>query len=127
MHPHLMQPRMHAHPKLRGPQGSDPKGRGSGRGSVLGTHAPAPVSFGRPVAFKRGVSLSPLSVGALSIGAFATGALAMGAVAVGALAVGRLNIGHSTIKDLHVGKLQVDDLVIGRRTVTAGDPPAGQT
>ena len=121
MHPHLMQPRTHAHPKLR-----DPKGKGSSRGSVLGTHTPATVSFGRPVAFKRAVSLSTLSVGALSIGAFATGALAMGAVAVGALAVGRLNIGRSTIKDLHVGKLQVDDLVIGRRTVAAGDPPARQ-
>ena len=122
MHPHLMQPRMHAHPKLRGTKGRDPKSRGS----VLGTHIPAPVSFNRPVAFKRAVSLSTLSVGALSIGAFATGALAMGAVAVGALAVGRLNIGRSTIKDLHVGKLQVDDLVIGRRTGAAGDPPARQ-
>ena len=50
---------------------------------------------------------------ALGTGARAAGAAAIGAIAIGAVAVGRLRVGNAAAKKLSVGRLEVDELVIG--------------
>jgi hypothetical protein len=59
------------------------------------------------------------SGGAASLGALAMGAMALGAMAVGTIAIGRLAIGNLALKrgrarELHIGCLQIDELMIGR-------------
>ncbi len=59
-----------------------------------------------------------VSVGTLSIAALAFGALALGAFAVGYLAIGRLNV-----RQARFGRLEVDELVVGRVRRPARRPP----
>ena len=61
------------------------------------------------------------SVGALAVGALAFGALALGAVAVGAFAIGRLSVGRAAIREARFGRLQIDELSIGRIDETGPD------
>jgi len=53
------------------------------------------------------------TTGARKVGALAVGALAIGALAIGVLAIGRLVIGRARIR-----RLEIDELVVGRRRVT---------
>jgi hypothetical protein len=76
----------------------------------------------------RGIAAGGVALRALATGALAAGAAAIGALAVGAVAVGRLRVGDAAAKKLTVGRLEVDELVIGGRPVRAEDigPLAGR-
>jgi uncharacterized membrane protein len=54
------------------------------------------------------------TLGALAMGAMALGAMAVGTVAVGRLAIGSLALKRGRARDLHIGRLQIDELMIGR-------------
>lgn len=53
--------------------------------------------------------VSRAAIGKVALGAFAIGAVACGAAAIGALAVGRL-----AVRRARFGKLEVDELTVGR-------------
>lgn len=56
-------------------------------------------------------------LGAVAIGAFATGALAIGAIAIGRVAIGRLTLGRAYIR-----RLEIDELIVRRRSDDAYAP-----
>jgi hypothetical protein len=68
-----------------------------------------------------GIAAGGVALRALAMGALATGAAAIGALAIGAVAVGRLRVGDAAAKKLSVGRLEVDELVIGGKLVRADD------
>jgi hypothetical protein len=79
-----------------------------------------------PAVKVRGIAVSGIAAGgvalrALAMGALATGAAAIGALAIGAVAVGRLRVGNAAAKKLSVGRLEVDELVIGGKPIRAED------
>jgi len=78
---------------------------------VIGAQAQGVVATG---ASATGAS----SIGATAVGAMALGAFAVGAIAVGALAIGRLAIRRAVIKDLKIGTLTVDRLIIRNQEPT---------
>jgi len=55
------------------------------------------------------------------LGSLAIGSAAIGALALGALAVGRLKVGRASLKEVTVGRLKVDELIIGDRILTVDD------
>jgi hypothetical protein len=72
-----------------------------------------------PVVSVRTRAVTRHSGGAASLGALAMGAMALGAMAVGTIAIRRLAIGNLALKrgrarELHIGWLQIDELMIGR-------------
>ena len=79
-----------------------------------------------PAVKVRGIAVSGIAAGgvalrALAMGALEAGAAAIGALAIGAVAVGRLRVGNAAAKKLSVGRLEVDELVIGGKPVRAED------
>jgi hypothetical protein len=62
-------------------------------------------------------SAPAMSVGALAVGSFAIGALAVGALAIGALAIGRLSVRRATAQKVHLGEVEIDDLIVRRLRV----------
>jgi hypothetical protein len=79
-----------------------------------------------PAVKVRGIAVGGIAAGgvalrALATGAVAAGAAAIGAFAIGALAVGRLRVGNAAAKKLSVGRLEVDELVIGGKPVRVED------
>jgi hypothetical protein len=54
------------------------------------------------------------SLGALAMVAMALGAMAVGAVAIGRLAIGSLALKRGRARELHIGRLRIDELMIGR-------------
>jgi hypothetical protein len=54
------------------------------------------------------------SLGALAMGAMALGAMAVGTNAIGYLAIGNLALKRGRARELHIGWLQIDELMIGR-------------
>jgi hypothetical protein len=69
--------------------------------------------FGAQVAFARvATGLAWTGLGALAVGASAAGAVAIGALAIRALAVKRGRIGRLDIEDLEVGRLHVREMVV---------------
>jgi hypothetical protein len=69
----------------------------------------------------RGIAAGGVALRALAAGALAAGAAAIGAFAIGAVAVGRLRVGNAAAKKLSVGRLEVDELVIGGKPVRVED------
>jgi hypothetical protein len=69
------------------------------------------------------LELPPASVPSVAIGALALAAFAVGALAIGALAIGRLRILRADADRLHLGAVEIDDLIVKRLRVieTAGD------
>jgi hypothetical protein len=49
-----------------------------------------------------------------SLGVLAMGAMALGAMAVGRLAIGNLALKRGRARELHIGRLQIDEVMIGR-------------
>ena len=82
------------------------------------SHLPAGKVGGIAVS---GIAAGGVALRALAMGALATGAAAIGALAIGAVAVGRLRVGDAAAKKLSVGRLEVDELVIGGKLVRADD------
>lgn len=68
-----------------------------------------------------GLAAGGVALRALAAGALAAGAAAIGALAVGALSIGRLRVGNASAKKFIVGRLEVDELVIGGRPISAAD------
>ena len=60
-----------------------------------------------------------VSVGALAVSSFAIVALAIGALAIGALAIGRLSVRRATAQKVHLGEVEIDDLIVRRLRVMA--------
>jgi hypothetical protein len=74
----------------------------------------------------RDLTLPPVRVpafasGAAAVGALALGALAVGALAIGALAIGRLSVRRADMRKLHLGAVEIDDLVVHRLHVVGAD------
>jgi hypothetical protein len=68
-----------------------------------------------------GIAAGGVALRALATGALAAGAAAIGAFAIGAVAVGRLRVGDAAARKLSVGRLEVDELVIGGKPVRVED------
>jgi hypothetical protein len=62
----------------------------------------------------RYLELPPVSTPAVASGALALGALALGALAIGALAIYRLRIDRADAREIHLGKVAIDDLTVRR-------------
>jgi hypothetical protein len=60
----------------------------------------------------------PACCSAIKLGAHALGALAVGAMALGALAIGSVCIGRFVVGRARFRKLQIDELVVGKLSVT---------
>ena len=65
-----------------------------------------------------GLAIGSVALSALALGSVAIGSAAVGALAVGALAVGRLKVGKTNLKEVTIGRLRVDELIIGDRVLT---------
>jgi hypothetical protein len=69
----------------------------------------------------RYLELPPVSTPAVATGALALGALALGALAIGALAIYRLRIDRADAREVHFGKVEIDDLTVRRLHVVEED------
>ena len=67
-----------------------------------------------PGAPARTRAVTPHFGGAASHGALAMGAMALGAIAIGRLAIGSLALKRGRACELHIGRLRIDELMIGR-------------
>jgi hypothetical protein len=64
-----------------------------------------------------GMTAARVAARRAAVGALALGAMAVGAVAIGALAIGALRIGRLGVRRAHLGKVEIDDLVVRRLRV----------
>jgi hypothetical protein len=77
---------------------------------------------GKTAALAR-LAIANASAGLASVGALAIGATAIGALSVGALAIGALAVGRFRLRDGHVTRLEIDELIVRRLTVLEGPNP----
>ena len=85
------------------------------RGPTFGDTPLLRISF-EPSLIRPGAAAGGVAIGASAAGALAIGALAVGALAIGAVAIGRLAVGRASFKDVRIGRLVVDELIVRRKS-----------
>jgi hypothetical protein len=71
-------------------------------------------AFFLEIAYRPVAEAGDSAIATLAMGAMALGAMAVGTIAIGRLAIGNLVLKRGRARELHIGRMQIDELMIGR-------------